>query len=504
MFGAASPRPRSLRILRAVTSSSALGALARQSSVYALTMLLSRAMSFVMVPVYTHRLGAADYGLAELIDTVDLVALVLFSSAISDPFLRYLHDAPDARGRDRVTSTAILFLAGVGGLIALAGALASPALAALLLRDAARAPLLQLTFGAVAFQAMLEIPLTRFRAEDRPLAFAAWTLARTGLGLAFNLAFIAALDLGVRGLALATLLASAVTASALCALTLRRTGLGFDAAALRRMHAFGWPLIPGALALIALQHGRSYVLNHYCSLADVGRWALGFKFGALLSQVLGNPLRNAWTAQMYELWDGPHGRERYIRAFTLFAGLFAWAALALSVAAPDLVYFIAPPAFASAALVIPAVASAFAMREMAEFFRNGLVLGGDPRPVAWIEPALALLNLALGVALVSRYGLRGAIVATPIVFALYAVALHRAVRRVLPVSYEYRRVAVLLGLALSLGVLGYRGLDAPRAVNLALRAAIIGAYPALAALLVFRAPDERAAMDALRRRLTRW
>lgn len=499
-----SRRPRWRRILRAVSSPSALRSLARQSSVYALTMLLSRAMSFVMVPVYTHRLGAADYGLVELIDTVDLVVLVLFSSAVADPFLRHLHDAPDARGRDRVTSTAIVFLAGVGALVALLGALASPALAALLLRDARRAPLLQLTFGAVAFQAMLEIPLARFRADDRPLHFAAWTLARTGLGLALNLAFIAALDLGVPGLALSTLLASAVTATALCALTLRQTGVAFDPAALRRMLVFGWPLVPGALAIIALQHSRSYVLNHYCSLADVGRWALGFKFGALLTQVIGNPLRNAWTAQMYAVWDGPHGRERFARALTLFVGLFAWSALALSVAAPDVVASLAPPAFAPAALVIPAVATAFALREVAEFFRNGLVLGGDPRPVAWIEPALAVLDLGLGVALVSRFGLRGAIVVTPVVFALYALALHRAARRVLPVAYEYRRIAALAGLALGLGVLGFRGLDAPRLVNLALRAAIILAYPALAALLVFRAPDERAAMDALRRRLRRW
>lgn len=484
-----------------MSSSSALGALARQSTVYALTMLVSRAMSLVMVPVYTHRLGAADYGIAELIDTVDLVALVLFSSAVADPFLRHLHDAADARDRDRVTSTAIVFLAGVGALVAAAGAVASPPLAALLLRDSARAPLLQLTFGSVAFQAMLEIPLARFRAEDRPLRFAAWTLVRTALGLAFNLTFIAALDLGVRGLALSTLLASALTATVLCALTLRHTGLAFDPVALRRMLAFGWPLVPGALALIALQHSRSYVLNHYCSLADVGRWALGFKFGALITQVVGNPLRNAWTAQMYAVWDGPDGTSRFVRAFTLFVGLFAWAALALSVAAPDLVAVLAPRSFASAALVIPAVASAFALREVAEFFRNGLVLGGNPRPVAWIEPALALVDLGLGVALVSRFGLLGAIVATPLVFALYALALHGAVRRVLPVSYEYRRVAALACLALLLGVLGYRGLDASRAVNVSLRATIILAYPALAALLVFRAADERAAMASLWRRL---
>lgn len=483
---------------------SPLRSLARQSSVYALTMLASRAMSFVMVPVYTHRLGAADYGVIELLETVDLVVLVLFSSAVADPFLRHLNDAPDGRARDRVTSTAILFLAGFGAIVAFLGAIASPALAVPLLRSADRAPLLQLTFGCVAFQAMLEVPLARFRGEDQPLRFAAWTLLRTGVGLALNLTFIAALDMGVRGLALSTLIASALTATSLCALTLRRTGLAFDPHALRRMLAFGWPLVPGALALIALQHGRSYVLNHYCTLEDVGRWALGFKFGALITQVIGNPLRNAWTAQMYPIWAAPDGPERYPRALTVFAALFAWAALALSVAAPDVVALLAPPAFGPAALVIPAVASAFALREVAEFFRNGLVLGRNPRPVAWIEPALAALDLAVGVLLVSRFGLRGAVVATPLVFAAYALALHAAVRRVLPVRYEYGRLAALAGIAVALGLAGFHGLPAPRPVNIAFRLALIVAYPALAVALVFRAPDERAAIDALRRRLRWW
>ncbi len=483
---------------------SPLGVLARQSSVYALTMLASRAMSFVMVPVYTHRLGAADYGVIELLDTVDLVVLVLFSSAVADPFLRHLHDAPDERARDRVTSTAILFLVAFGALIALVGALTAPALAGPLLRGAHRAPLLQLTFASVAFQAALEIPLARFRAADQPVRFAAWTLVRTALGLALNLTFIAALDLGVRGLALSTLIASAATATTLCALTLRRTGLAFDPLALRRMLAFGWPLVPGALALIALQHGRSYVLNHYCSLEDVGRWALGFKFGALITQVIGNPLRNAWTAQMYPLWESPDGRERYPRALTVFVALFAWAALALSVAAPDVIATLAPRTFAPAALVIPAVASAFALREVAEFFRNGLVLGRNPRPIAWIEPALALLDLGIGIALVSRSGLHGAIVATPLVFGLYALALHAAVRRVLPVAYEYKRLAALAALAVALGAVGFHGVGDSRAVNVALRLAIIAAYPALCVALVFRADDERAALHALRRRLRWW
>ena len=121
--------------------------------------------------------------------------------------------------------------------------------------------------------------------------------------------------------------------------------------------------------------------------------------------------------------------------------------------------------------------------------------------LAWIEPALACADLALGAALVSRFGLDGAIATTPIVFALYAVALHGAARRVLPVTYEYRRLAMVAGLAVALGVIGFRGVTGGHGVNLALRFAVVAAFPALVALSVFRADDEREAMRALWARL---
>jgi O-antigen/teichoic acid export membrane protein len=482
---------------------SPLARLASHGAVYTLASLVARTLSIVMVPIYTHLLGPADLGALELVDTLDLVVIATFSTALTDPVLRHFHDAPDGEARDAVVSTAILSVIGAGTLIAIAGSLASPALAGAVFHDRGRASLFVFTFLSVTFQAVVEVPFAVLRNTGSPWRVAAWSLARAVVGLALNVGFIVGMRLGVLGVVLSNFAASTAVALAMTGLTLRRTGLRFDAGALRRMMRFGWPMIPGAIAMIAIGHSRSYVLNAYVPLAEVGVWAFGYRFGAMISQALGHPLRSAWTAQMYAIWDAPDGRgpEHYRRAGTWIVALFAWAAAALSAFAPEIVALFAPGTFRGAVVVIPAVAWAYALREVAEYFRNGLLVGRNARAIAWVEPGLAIVDLALGVALVSRYGLTGAVIATPLVFAVYAFAMHRAARAVLPVRYEYGRMAACALIALALGAAGFSLHTGRTLADVVAKAGLIALVPVAMVALVLRDPEERALLAALRKRL---
>ena len=70
-----------------------LARVASDGAVYLAAALLGRAMSVVMVPVYTHRLGPADYGVLELLNTVDLVVIAAFATPLTEPVYRHVHDA---------------------------------------------------------------------------------------------------------------------------------------------------------------------------------------------------------------------------------------------------------------------------------------------------------------------------------------------------------------------------------------------------------------------------
>lgn len=476
---------------------------ARDASAYLLAMVVTRILGFVMVPIYAHHLGARELGVLELLDTADLTAVTLFSAALADPVIRNVRAAADAAERRRVISTTVLALCALGALVSAVGVLASPTLARVWIRDPSRADVLMMTFASVAFQGVLEVPLAILRGDGRAGAFVGWTLSRATLGFALNVLFVVPMNLGVAGICLSSLVTSALTATALGVLTLRENGRSFDGAVLARLLRFGWPLLPGALALIALGHTRSVQLNEFCTLEEVGVWSLGVRFGVQVSSSLGSPLRNAWSARMYEVWAEPDGPTRYARAATLFFGLYASAALGLTLLAPELVALVAGPAFSAARWVIPSVAVGYALREMGEFFRNGLLVGGDARALAWFEPLVAVLDIAAGWVVVQRWGFRGALVVSPVVFLVYAVGLHAASRRVLPVRYDYAAFGAITAAAALLGVAGTAVRTGSLPLDLALHLALALSLPATLAALAARTDDGRAAMGALRRLVAR-
>lgn len=476
---------------------------ARDATAYLAATFVTRVLGFVMVPIYARSLGARELGLLELLETADLTAITLFSAALADPVIRNVRASRDLDERRRVISTTVLALCALGALVSVVGVAASPLLSRAWLRDPSRATALAMTLGSVAFQGVLEVPLAVLRGDGRAGAFVAWTLSRATLGFALNILFVVPLRLGVTGICLSSLVTSSLFATLLSAITLRDNGLRFDAPLLARLLRFGWPLLPGALALIALGHTRAIHLNAWCTLEEVGVWSLGVRFGVQVSMSLGSPLRNAWSARMYSVWAEPRGPERYARIGTLFFGLYACAALGLSLLAPELVAVVGGRGYEAARWVIPSAAVGYALREVGEYFRNGLLVGGDARAVAWFEPVIAVVDAAVGWYVVRRWGLAGALFVSPAVFLLYALGLHAAVRRVLPVRYEYRAFALITAAALALGWLGAQVRTGSLLRDGAAHLALALVLPATLAWRFAATEEGRAFGLALRRRVAR-
>src|SRR5436853_2534598 len=88
-----------------------LRGIARHSLVYALGLLLSKVVSFVMLPIYTRYLTPGDYGVMELIGmTLDIIAMIA-GAGMATGIFRYYHKAESEAERLSVVSTALQMLA---------------------------------------------------------------------------------------------------------------------------------------------------------------------------------------------------------------------------------------------------------------------------------------------------------------------------------------------------------------------------------------------------------
>jgi O-antigen/teichoic acid export membrane protein len=201
--------------------------------------------------------------------------------------------------------------------------------------------------------------------------------------------------------------------------------------------------------------------------------------------------RTAWPAFAYSIRDDSEARRTYAYVLTYLTVLTGWVALALTLLSPWIVDLLATPEFAESARVVGPLA--FSTVAYAAYIVVAIGVGRARRTqFNWVVTgAAAAINVALNLALIPRYGMMGAAIATVAAYATMAVGMAWWSQRIYPVPYQWRRVVTAAAGAAVLAAAG-RELD----VGLTAAVALILAYPLVLLLLGFTSHEER-------RRLTR-
>jgi O-antigen/teichoic acid export membrane protein len=169
--------------------------------------------------------------------------------------------------------------------------------------------------------------------------------------------------------------------------------------------------------------------------------------------------------------------------------------LALGVLAPWIVDLLAPPDFRRAAEAVPLLCFATAAYSGYAVLAIGIGRARQTQFNWIVSGAAALVNIGINVALIPRYGMMGAAIATFVAYMTLFVGMWLNSRRVYPVPYQWRRVITLAAVAWGLTALGREIGSLPVAV------ALIVLYPLALAPLRFYQPAE---LRRLRRLAPGW
>src|SRR3712207_9496884 len=106
------------------------------------------------------------------------------------------------------------------------------------------------------------------------------------------------------------------------------------------MQRFGLPLVPAALALIAVNFSDRFFLSHLTDLAEVGLYELGVRVASAMVLLL-TAFRTAWPAFAYPIADDAEARRTYAYVLTYLVTISSWLTLALGVLSPWMVRILA-------------------------------------------------------------------------------------------------------------------------------------------------------------------
>ena len=420
--------------------------LSRDSIIYGLSVVISQFVGFLLIPVYTRRLGTTGYGVVEVLNTTAAVLGIIIGMGFTTALLRHYCSREDEEGKRTVASTAVVFLMATSLVVLLALELAAGHIASLifpsaeLFTPAEYTKFFRIAFVSLFFNEGIAIALTVFRARGEPTKYAMASISQFLLAVTLNLVFVVALRKGVVGVLYADLVTTACLYIVLMTSLVRRVGIRLSRHELKSMLIYGLPLVPSGLGGWMLVMADRWILVRLLGTDPVGVYSLGYKIGMVIQGILVGPVQLAWLPFLFATASQEKARETYARVFTYFLLVALLAALAISTLAKEVLMVMAAPAFRDAYKVIPLVALSYVLYGCYFQIAAGIYLEGKTKHMAVLMGVAAVLNVALNFALIPHYGIMGSAVATLIGYALLPVGAYVISQRYYRINYEWGRV----------------------------------------------------------------
>jgi O-antigen/teichoic acid export membrane protein len=461
--------------------------LGKHSAVYGLGGIVSRVIAVFLLPIYTRYLDPGSFGAVGVLVALSAVLVTILRAGISSAFFRFWFDAKEDEQRLLVLRTSFWFTMASATLGLAAGCLlAGPIADALGLDDPW---LVRAAFVGIWAQMNFEQLTAVFRVEERSGLFVLASLANIAVTVLASVLLIVVYDQGARGLIVGNFTGTLTVYLVLLGYRRAQLGRSFSRELLREMNRFGVPLVPASLALIAMNLGDRFFLNHFAGIDEVGRYEIGVRIASAMVLLI-TAFRTAWPAFAYSIDDEREAKRTYAYVLTYLVALASWLALALGLLSPWLVRLLATRAYYEGGRVVALLA--FGGVAYAAYIVMAIGVGRAKRTrFNWvITGAAALISVALNLLLVPDHGMMGSAVAAATAYTAMFLGMTWYAQKVFPTPYQWRRVATAAGAAVALTVAG-KLLDVPLAAAIGL----VAAYPLVLLLLGFFLPDERRSLS---------
>ena len=417
---------------------------AKHSAIYSTAEILKKGIGFVMIPLYTHYLTTADYGVIEVLNLILEVLGMLVGAHIASAQTRYYHQYSVHEEKREVFTTALLGVSASSIISVIVLWVSSSWLASTALGSQSYAPHCRIVILCIGIQSVFLIAENDLIIRKKSLFYSGLVIFLMVLSLSLNILFLSVYHLGVWAILWSILITKAVNLTVV-PICLHGDRIQFSWNKLWPMVRYAAPLLPASLAMFFLHFGDRFFLQRFCSLSEVGIYSLGYKFGMMISVLITSPFQRVWNTHCFEIERQPGAKLVYARIFTYLAFLLAFAGLAICAFIRDVIRIMAPPEYSAAASIVPMIVMGYTLLGLNNAASLGIMIRNKTKYIALIQLPVVALNAMLNYLLIPSYSIWGAALATLISFGVMFFVTITISQNIYPIAYEYRRLALLIG-----------------------------------------------------------
>lgn len=485
-----------------------LKSVSKHTIIYGIGDWMASGLSFMLIPLYTHYLTPSEYGVLEFLDLTTIIVSTILAMGIAQAVYRYYYQFDDKHQRDQVVSGALIILGVVLAIAIPLLIIFSSQISTLVLDTNDYQTLFIIAFISMGIGLLNSIPTDLMRIKEQSTLYVSYSSVKLLITLSLNILFIVKFEMGVAGILWSGLISATAGGLFLAAYTFRQISLSWSFDIAKQMLKYSFPLIWSWFAMFIMNYGDRFLLQKFCTLADVGIYALSYKFGMIANVLVMSPFLMTWRPKQFAIYKEPDAKDTYSHVFTYFMLAFVYVSLGISVLVEDVIGIMADPEYHTAYKYVPIILVSYISFGVYNFVQFGVHIKNKTKFLGMTTITAACVNIGLNLWLTPRYAIWGATLSTVGSFLVLPLIIYPLAQRCYHISYQFGRLIKLLLTAVGLFFAALFIDIESVALSIVLKFLIAFSFPFLLFLLGFYTAREREKMaliwgqlvDALKRR----
>lgn len=412
----------------------------QHGGIYLLGNILNRVVAFLLLPLYTNYLTVAEYGVLEMLYATVTVISVMLSAGLSHTTLRFYFDYHEEHDRHAVVTTNLVLILLLGVVGATAVHMMRFSLSSILFDTPAYAEAIDVCLAIMVLEISTEVGFAYLRARELSAFYVRLSFTRLLLQVGMSIYLVVGQRMGISGVLFANLGSVAFVWLVVVGYTLSRCGLTIRPALVLPILSYSLPMALGGIVAAVATNVDRFLIKEFLSLDAVGVYALAMKFAFLLTFLVSEPFYRAYGPFRFTVIHQDDAKViQGLVVHYLVAGA-TYVALGVALFTPEVLYFMASPAYQSAYHYTPILLLAMIVSPVTYCFVAGILYKKKTKYLLYLSLVNLLVKTALNVVLILLLGIYGAALAFFIAEVVNAAMINRSAQRLYPISYRYKNM----------------------------------------------------------------
>lgn len=417
----------------------------KQSAIYGLSRISLKFVSFILTPIISVYFSVGEYGILDRFERFWQIIFAISLFGMETALLRWYTLTEDKEKKRSLIFTILIFLVGINLLLTTTGIIFSGSLSYQIFGDAVYSNIIILTFLIACFEALMVIPLSLLRAENKPGKYLLVTIAGTLIVLLLQLYFLIYTSNKLEGIFISKLFTPFLTFIVLMPFLYKRMKFRFERVHLIDILKFSFPLMLTGVVSTLLNSVNRFILGFIGKPDDVGLFSLASNISGILTFVLISPFQLAINAIFWQKLKDTNAPRFFTKSVTYSFLLYVWGALVISLLIPYIIKLYIPtkPEYWDAQKLVPILSMSLVFYGMLVISYMSYHQAKRNDIIFYFQTGALILNIALNYLLIPYLGMFGAAASTFLSFFLLIIVMYLFSKSFYFIQYETFKLFVI-------------------------------------------------------------